>query len=108
MAGSGVDKATTNIPAAAADRLAVGHLLAGHGRPEAASRSGPIQHQPLADSVPHLFALDQDAIVLVFLAAAVGGIAGGAPFTAVQGLLVNFIMDGPAGALARGRPNLPR
>jgi Ca2+-transporting ATPase len=33
--------------------------------------------------------------VLVFLAAAVGNIAGGAPFTAVQVLLVNLIMDGP-------------
>ncbi|MFZ2509491.1 MAG: cation-transporting P-type ATPase [Gordonia sp. (in: high G+C Gram-positive bacteria)] len=39
--------------------------------------------------------------VLIFLIAGVFGIAGGAPFTALQILLVNIIMDGPP-ALALG------
>ena len=39
--------------------------------------------------------------VLIFLAAAVFGLAGGAPFTALQILWVNIIMDGPP-ALALG------
>ena len=33
--------------------------------------------------------------VLTFLVASVTGVAGGAPFTAVQILFVNLVMDGP-------------
>jgi Ca2+-transporting ATPase len=43
--------------------------------------------------------------LLVFLAAGIFGIAGGAPFTAIQILLVNLVMDGPpALSLAVERP----
>ncbi|MEV4890639.1 HAD-IC family P-type ATPase [Nonomuraea sp. NPDC055795] len=55
--------------------------------------------------------------VLTFLAASITGLAGGAPFTAVQILFVNLIMDGPpalslgvdpAGPDVMSRPPRPR
>ena len=46
--------------------------------------------------------------VLTFLVASMTGIAGGAPFTALQILFVNLVMDGPPAMSLGRRPGQPR